>query len=202
MKKSFLCAAGALLIAAFSFMFTSCATTDPYKVDYQLRGMNRSPENSVVFCFYFLGSYQMTFTQTNPEFGEDIQNLTGKYVISAPCEPGSYYHCSYINGYISYGEKYTWSQTIPLEYQGLDIKVPSKPGLYYVGFFDSIKTLDEGTYREMTDDPFTCFSYGIPKDELNRKKVLLKHVKQTYKGTSWEVFAGEELERINELTNR
>lgn len=203
MKKCFMKAVKIIAAAAVALVFASCTTPPaPNKVDYQVRGIDRSPENSVVFCLYFEGNFKMTFVQSDPEFGEDTQDLLTDYLVSAPCEPGSYYHCTFINGIGHLGGKSYWRQKVPENFYGLDIKLPSKPGLYYLGFFDGNKSLEEGTYRDFTDDPYTCFNFHVPRDQLKREKMVLERVKRNYKGTAWEVYVSEKLEEIEEMINK
>lgn len=201
MKKCFLNAVKVLAAVACAVMLGSCATlpSGAKGFDYSERGVNRNPENSVVFYMLFAGNSQMTFAQANPQFGEDIQTLTGSVLISAPCEPGSYYHCTHVEGskVTQVGANFktvsTWKDDLEDDYHGFDIKLPSKPGLYYLGFFDGPNSYKSGTFSEMGDDPV----FWWPEGDLKRKKLLLNYVKKAYDGTPWAVLATEEQENIN-----
>ena len=195
MKKCFLNAVKVLAAVACAAIFASCVTSGAKGFDYYERGLDRSPENSVVFYMYFYGNQAMTYEQINPKYGEDSQTLTGFVLVSAPCEPGSYYHCSHVHGAESEGSyNAIWNQDIPEEFHGFDIKVPSEPGLYYVGFYDGHKSIETGSYFDMED---VSFVVGLPKGDLKKKKFLLNYVKKAYDGTPWAVLATEEQENIN-----
>lgn len=151
-----------------------------------------SPENSVLVFGMLHFTKEAYFSQTDRNFGPDnnkaIFPALSKFFVLKPVAPGSFYRLQYV--YAEEGRYYTM-QMLPVSGTDFDFRVPSKPGLYFYGSYDIVRSAQEGKPVD--------FSMG--KKPLPLKKREMQALKTLYgyaKNTEW----GPVIEnRIEELKN-
>ena len=146
------------------------------------------PTTSVIFYGGFRGaSNDYLFRQIDPYTEPDTQAVeVQEFFVSRPVKLDSCYMLEYwywtatgedMDGLYS-SESYT-SETSPLV-----IDIPREPGLYYFGYYDGQATAASGRLVEIK---------GKPSEDM--KVAGLKEVLRCYKGTEWEDYIREELEK-------
>lgn len=188
-----------LLVTAFTLLtvtlLSSCmsmgifmSTSTKNKAEYQKA--TGTPEDSVVFYGSFTYNTVQSFSQMNPDFPPDYQEMEKPIFVSKPVAPGSQYimmrntgtETRYV-GRIRY--IYNWNQALPLQgaLAPLVINVPKKPGLYYVGSFEG-KNISVGE------------KYEPMEDSAELEEGCLRGALKLYKGTVWENAINQRLEEI------
>ena len=188
MKKNLLVASAILMIA---FALTGCLST-PEVENYDDWG---TPENSVLIYGSILEATSIVFTQMDPEYPADYQEV--KYTRSTlsvptfylkPVAPGSRYNLLYMYYTVNRGQYiYYYNVYGPLNGTIYDFAVPTKPGLYYYGTISAESSSAEG---EKTFPPVSFVS------EKQAKESCLKALAKTLAGTAWEQVILDELEAI------
>ncbi|WP_191013938.1 hypothetical protein [Treponema zioleckii] len=145
-----------------------------------------TPENSVVFYGQICFAKSMSFSQMDPDFPPDYQEITGEIFISKPVAPGSTYVLEDLNCEESTSTyRYIWNYSYSLQtsINPLIINVPKEPGLYYIGVFDGRK-LEEGKKAKTMRNSEKYESYK------------LANVLKLYKGTVWEETINKKIEEL------
>lgn len=159
-----------------------------------------TPENSVVFYGKFRGNKKTVYFQSNQEMGVDRQEFKGSIIVSDPVQPGSNYRLFSFNGkgkrimkdYYGFPGLVTceWESAFALNYSEFDLKIPTEPGLYYIGNYDGYDSSNKLKYIESE------------KDEYQAQIKALKEALKKYKGTEWEKVISEKIEELkNEKEN-
>lgn len=163
-------------------ILTSCTSVS--KIDYNEE--MGTPENSVVFYGVMYGDVLTSFSQMDPKFGPDFQEFKDDgYIISKPVKPGSTYALNHsIGANLGFGVK--WNSYFPINAKSLYIKMPTKPGLYYMGYYDATYATMVGRYVK---------NGYIPDENASRVKMLEK-AKKKYAGTVWETVIDAEIEEL------
>lgn len=188
-------------ITVLSLVFTSCLSVGQTNFSYYERGLDRTPENSVIFYGMYYGANEMRYSQDDFNYSPDSQVFTGRLgvIVSAPVEPGSHYHLEHVKVQVityqvgNYREIATIDSDIPKNYKGLDIQVPSEPGLYYIGWWEVVKTVQNGENTPFSGDEAFCWDLTQEEGEIE----VLGAAKKAYKGTSWEAVIDERLNELN-----
>ena len=149
------------------------------------------PENSVIFYGGFQGTENdFLFSQIDPYFDPDTQAVEGQlFFVSRPVKRSSRYMLEYwrwtdsTEGYDGFSSAKSYTpKSSPLV-----IDIPDEPGLYYFGFYSGMATSATG---ELTE-------WKIHSSE-EMKVPALKQVLRCYKGTEWEDYIREELEKAQQ----
>ncbi len=184
------------LLAIFTFSLSSCVSVNAKNFSYKERALEGTPEDSVIFYGMYFGATDIHYTQDNSRYAPDHQefNSSNGVVVSAPVKTGSHYHCEYMKGAVrtSMETATVFDSEIPMNYKGLDVQVPSKPGLYYIGFWEAVKSFESVSNKPFDGNEFLYLDWDEKKAEIE----ILKAAKNVYKGTSWEAVIDE---RITEL---
>lgn len=188
-----------LLVTAFALItvtfLTGCmslgaamGTSTKNKAEYQ--SAPGTPEDSVVFFGSFTNNHVQGFSQMNPDFPADYQEMENQIFISKPVAPGSTYAMARNGGSKTvyagqYRYIYTWDHYLPLQtaLAPLVINVPKKPGLYYVGSFWGSNIAAGSKFEPM--EKSDKYEEGCLKGAL-----------KLYKGTAWEDAINKRLEEI------
>lgn len=155
-----------------------------------------TPENSVL-VYGGIGDQtaKVRFTQTDPEFRPGTYEAWSLRFYFDDIDPGSYLKLTYyesrdvlvsqsfspVTGWtVSSGNRYSIGRPGLQGSTNLDFRVPSKPGLYYIGcksegFENDEATFVPATWARKADDP-----------EKEYELFVLKHVLKKKKGTAWE----------------
>ena len=184
------------LLLIFTFSFLSCVSVDAKNFSYKERALEGTPENSVIFYGMYFGSTDIHYSQDNSKYASDHQefhSLNG-VVVSAPVKPGSHYHCEYMKGAVrtSMDVATVFDSEIPMNLKGLDVQVPSKPGLYYIGFWEAVKSFESVSNQPFNGNEFLYLDW----DEKKAETEILKAAKNAYKGTAWESVIDERLKEL------
>ncbi len=146
------------------------------------------PTTSVIFYGGFRGaSNDFLFRQIDPYTEPDAQAVEEQeFFVSRPVKLDSCYMLEYwywtatgedMDGLYS-AESYT-PETSPLV-----INIPQEPGLYYFGYYDGLATAASGRLIEIKSKP-----------SEDMKVAGLKEVLRCYRGTEWEDYIREELDK-------
>ena len=182
MKKLSLLVFSAVMILSLS----GCVTTNISKADFREAAESGTPENSVIFFGAYSDTAGIEWSQIDPDYPADYlkaNDIFGSaYFCSAPVAPGSTYRLEFL-------QVKNVACIYSLNFKNLDIHVPQKPGLYYVGSFDGITAVEKSENKEISSFHF------IKKMKLSEKS-LLKKVLSNYKGTEWESVIRERMEEL------
>ena len=184
MKKNY------VMVAALLFLVLGLGNSVPVSKLLKTADKRGTPEDSVLVYGKITPGNEMNFVQMDSSFPadrQDIDFLSDWVFCLAPVAPGSLYMAGYANTMIIkkfIGRSFSVSGFYPLSGSMWDFRTPSKPGLYYYGSYDFIKSNEEGELVTTNADP--------KKEELE----CLKELKKEFKKTSWE---GVIQKRIDEL---
>ena len=186
MKKTLISA----IFTSILLTFTGCAgmmVDTSKKAEYQ--ASVGTPEDSVVFYGFLSMDSFHSFSQMNPDFPPDYQEISNQAVVSKPVAPGSQYVLEYNAGSYRAGNvQYYWGSYYPLQtpLSPITVNIPKKPGLYYMGIYDgrSVAWGNKGKDEKLTD---------------GNESFCLECALKLYEGTSWEKVI---LERMEELKNK
>jgi len=156
----------------------------------------RTPENSVL-VYGGIGDQtaKVRFTQMDPDFEPGTYEAWSLWFYLDSVEPGSYYKLTYyksrdvlvsqsfspVTGWtVSTGNRYSIGRPGLQGTTNADFRVPSKPGLYYLGcksegVVDGVTTFVPATWAKKAPDP-----------EKEYELFVLKRVLKKKKGTAWE----------------
>lgn len=156
------------------------------KEAYKKAAESLTPENSVVIVgrvgFIDEGA-EAFYAQVDPKYPKDAQPIVDGYIVSKPVVPGSTYVLAnipwtYDNGYTLY------EGMIPNTSRFL-IKVPEKPGIYYLGWYSAweIASYENGEIDYLEGD---LEYYANEGEDKKLVKMLNKFLMSYYEGTCWE----------------
>lgn len=154
-------------------------------IDYS--NLSGSPADSVVFYGGFNTYWNdYIFAELAPGETQPDQELDGEhFFISEPVKPGSRYILRYWDSWDGKGFKiYNWQKFFTEENSLITVEVPDKPGLYYIGCYDALKTEQNGQLTE-----------NSRHSSASMKRTALKAVLERYKGTVWEDYIRAELDK-------
>lgn len=161
------------------------AATIPLAIGAEEKKVKRvgTPEDSVFLFGAIYDGYEIRFTQFDPEFQPAYYEDNANLFFFDNVEPGSYLKVTMFqhNGMDVTTTYYTGLQGKTT----LDVRVPTEPGLYFVGFLD----FSERKNNEL------IFKPGDPKFKFTELKVL-KWVLPALKNDVWKPTI---LNRIKEL---
>lgn len=184
-----------LLIKAmiFSILLIMCLNLT---AEDQADQRESTPENSVL-VYGGIGDQtaKVRFTQTDPKFKPGTYEAWSLRFYFDDIEPGSYLKLTYyesravlvsqsfspVTGWtVSTGNRYSIGRPGLQGSTPVDFRVPSKPGLYYIGcksegVVDGVTTFVPATWAKRADDP-----------EKEYELFVLKRVLKKKKGTAWE----------------
>lgn len=184
MKKNY------VMVAALLFLVLGLGNSVPVSKLLKTADKRGTPENSVLVYGRIAPVAVMNFLQMDSRFEADRQDadfLSKSVFCLAPVAPGSFYMVGYtctevVKEFLR--TPYYKGGFYTLRGSMWDFRAPSKPGLYYYGSYDFMKSDDEGERIATNEDP--------KKEELECLKVLKKELKKT----SWEEVIQK---RIDEL---
>lgn len=177
----------------FSILITMCLSAT---AEDAAGKKERTPENSVL-VYGGIGDQtaKVRFTQMDPDFEPGTYEAWSLWFYLDSVEPGSYYKLTYyesrdvlvsqsfspVTGWnVSTGNRYSIGRPGLQGSTNVDFRVPSKPGLYYLGcksegVVDGVTTFVPATWAKRADDP-----------EKEYELFVLKRVLKKKKGTAWE----------------
>ncbi len=193
MKK---CIAGMLVLSSILIGLTSCmslgaslGTSTKNKKDYQ--SAVGTPDDSVIFYGNISYNNFQSFSQIDPNYPPDYQEMEKSIFISKPVAPGSTYTLERSAGEYSYyvgRTRYIYYWNTPFSLQTavnpIVINIPKKPGLYFVGNFDGQK-VGEGGKAE-----------SIQNGSTDYEIMCLKGALKLYEGTAWESAINARIEEL------
>lgn len=188
MKKNNLLLSAVVFVAVS--LFSGCLLTTnlaPY------RSTELTPENSVVIYGGIYDSYEQVWTNDNPNLSSDKQKGKEEIFVSLPVECGSKYYLAGVKGHpASYSS--TFSYSINSEFDAgsspLLVEVPKEPGLY---FFGTYKFKVSGIFSSK----YSIISAFVRPSDLRKENIYcLKEAKKYYKGTVWEAYIDQEIQRL------
>ena len=193
MKK---CIAGMLVLSSILIGFTSCmslgaslGTSTKNKKDYQ--SAVGTPDDSVIFYGNILYNNFQSFSQIDPNYPPDYQEMEKSIFISKPVAPGSTYTLERSAGEYSYyvGRThyiYYWDTPFSLQtaVNPIVINIPKKPGFYFVGNFDGQKLCEGGKAESIQNGSTDC------------EIMCLKGALKLYEGTAWESAINARIEEL------
>ncbi len=175
------------LLNSCMYIGAAIGTSTKNKKEYQ--AAVGTPKDSVVFYGAFNNNLSESFSQMDPEFPPDYQEMEKAIFISKPVAPGSTYVLAKNSGnYTQYVGNiryiYSWNNYTSLQtaLNPLIINVPKKPGLYYVGSYDFVGMSNE--------------KFEPMKNSKEMEEVCIKGALKLYKGTAWESAFNTRLEEI------
>lgn len=146
------------------------------------------PTTSVIFYGGFRGNRNdYIFRQIDPYTEPDAQAVEGQeFFVSRPVKLDSCYMLEYwywTNAEENMDGLYS-SEFYTAENSPLVIDIPQEPGLYYFGYYDGQATAASGKLVEIK---------STPSEDM--KVAGLKEVLRCYRGTEWEDYIREELDK-------
>lgn len=202
---------GLISLAMIICGLTSCVSiksnvTEDVAAEYAYAAETMTPENSVVIIGMFPGVLGGEVVQEKPGTDKEIHKITEEVFVSKPVKPGTQYGIRNL----------TWTDqargnfmilpgtTIGTKTNGLiedvtciDIKVPNKPGLYFMGSYatwDLAQATKEGVMVEYKDEAYWANSGNSSLNSTYEK--LYKAVLPYYAGTEWEAYILKEIENL------
>lgn len=195
----------ALLMCGFTSCLSSKVTAD-VAAEYAYAAETMTPENSVVLIASFPGALNGEVVQEKPNAGTDVQKLTDEFFVSKPVKPGSQYGLKNLDWRANNGSVTRLGSTMISrgadrgfieDVDCLNIKVPNKPGIYFVGTYltwDLAEATSKTEAIEYKDQEYWINKEG---DKINKSLIsVYKKALPYYTGTTWETYILSEIERL------
>lgn len=179
-------------LALIAAIFTGCSSlgaamsTSTKNIEEYQEAVG-TPSDSVIFYGIFNCNEFQSFSQMDPDFPPDYQEMEKGIFISKPVAPGSTYILESSRGEEYAGNwTYTWDHTYSMQtpINPVIINIPKKPGFYYVGWYEGRDLASGKSERKW-------LNYDVRNETM-----CLKGALKLYKGTAWEEAINNRLEEL------